>query len=78
MSRLVSKTDNFIEFSCLNSYYDFSIQHVPTNYICWNQTENSIELSDQELLKFALNSPSYDFLNAPEEDIYCLDDGKAL
>lgn len=78
MSRLVSKTDNFIEFPFANSYYDFSIQHVPTNYICWSQPEKSMELSDQEILKCVANSPSFVFLNDSEENIYSMDDGKAL
>ena len=34
------------------------------------------ELSEQEWLRAAAHGGSFDFLNAPEEDIYTLEDGK--
>jgi hypothetical protein len=35
-----------------------------------------MELDEDEWLKLAATSPAFDFLRAPEEDIYTLADGK--
>jgi len=58
------------------TYYDFSIcQPAPSGYIQWKYT---VEATDQEIINYAAQSPTFDFLNEPEEDIYCLDDGEPV
>lgn len=36
----------------------------------------STDISEREWLRAAMKNPAFDFLRAPEEDIYSLDDGK--
>lgn len=62
-------------------YYDFrAARVVPSGYIFpqpgdWVLITNEPEASDEEILRFAMKSKSFEFLNDPAEDIYGLDDG---
>jgi hypothetical protein len=65
-------------------YYDSRIATVvPSKYIFtqpgdWVLITNEPEASDEEILRHAMKSKSFEFLNDPAEDIYSLADGEPV
>lgn len=80
----VQEIDQFIPFPQEDQYYDLSFAYVvPSSYVVaprkgWKLTQVQEEATDEEVLRYIERSGYLDFLSNPEEDIYGLDDGKAV
>ena len=78
MSGLSAQQDSFVEMSDSDTYYDFTITVVPSVYILWDKSFLSEEASDEDITRYAAQSPAFAFLNDPDEDIYTIEDGEAI
>jgi len=79
----VQDTGGYFPLSAERAYYDLSWQVVASLYVdaClagWKPICTEEEATDREILRFAERSSQLDFLSDPAEDIYGLDDGKAI
>ena len=75
----LSEENNFLEMTNnFEDYRDFSsLENIPSTYIYFAYRPY-YEVTDEELTKIVQSSPSFDFLNMPDEDLYNLDDGSPL
>lgn len=69
---------SFWKGGSFDTYYDLAITPTPSLYILWDSSFLSKEASDEDVLRYAAQSPAFAFLNDPEEDIYTTKDGKAI
>lgn len=81
MNEVQDNMEVLIPFGQEDQYYDLSFDYVPSIYIVqegWTVAEPEREVSDREILHSLEQGGYFDYLKDPEEDIYGLNDGKAL
>ena len=79
ISNMLKQNDLFIESPQLDVFCDFvSPLPVPSIYYYWCNNFYSQEATDYDIRKYAAQSPAFDFLKNPNEDIYTLDDGEDI